>query len=523
MKTLIFFFLTFLVTMFNVIGQSVNISWIYSSGGSYNEYPGMISIKNNGQIIIVGSEESNNGDISNHIGTVGAGNVWLITLDSTGVLQSEISKGGTTTERGKYIFLKTDSSLIVGGGARSLDGDVVGLHPRTGTPNIPTDDYWLFEMNSIGGIVWQRCYGGGNEDYLGGITSTFDNGYLMTGTTLSSDGDVSCQYYDEIWVVKTDSVGNIEWTHCYGGIYGGNGVSCCQLTDSSYLITGYSEANFTNAHGASDVVVSKIDVTGNVLWTKCYGGSGLDNAAKILPSGLNFYVIANTNSIDGDVTGYMGYGDIWMFKCDSAGNILWQNCYGGSGIDWSYGGSITSDGGLIFTGYSTSNDSVFVISNHGQFDAWAAKVDSMGNLEWGKSIGGSLDEEGKDIKEIDINHYLLTGSTQSSDGDMPANNHGNKDIWIAKLEVLPTTIQSPTSLIKDLNVVCTSGKLQVTVNSMNEGLQNISISDMLGRVSYQKRILLTPGKNTFELFLSTEQGINVVTVGDARAKVVIAN
>ena len=138
----------------------------------------------------------------------------------------------------------------------------------------------------------------------------------------------------------------------------------------------------------------------------------------------------------------MGYGDIWMFKCDSAGNILWQNCYGGLGIDWSYGGSITSDGGLIFTGYSTSNDSVFVISNHGQFDAWAAKVDSMGNLEWGKSIGGSLDEEGKDIKEIDINHYLLTGSTQSSDGDMPANNHGNKDIWVAKLEVLPIITQN---------------------------------------------------------------------------------
>jgi len=523
MKTLFLFFCVILISEIDIIGQTVNISWIYSYGGSLDEYPGTVASKSNGQIIILGTEKSNNGDISNHIGTVGAGNVWLVTLDSIGVLQSEISRGGTSIEIGVYLLLKDDSSFSVGGITSSNDFDVIGNHPWIGNPSVPSSDYWLLEMNSLGGIVWQRCYGGGNEDYLGGITSTFDNGSLLIGTTLSSDGDVSCQYYDEIWVVKTDSVGNIEWTHCYGGIYGGNGVSCCQLTDSSYLITGYSEANFTNAHGASDVVVSKISVTGNVLWTKCYGGSGLDNSAKILPSGLNFYVIANTNSIDGDVTGYMGYGDIWIFKCDSAGNIIWQNCYGGSGIDWAYGGSITSDGGLVFAGYSTSNDSVFVISNHGQFDAWAAKVDSMGNLEWGKSIGGALDEEGRDIKELDINHFLITGSTQSSNGDMPTNNHGNKDIWVAKLEVLPTSTQSPSLLIKDINIVCASGKLQVTVNSMNESWQNISISDMLGRVSYQERIHLTPGKNTIELFLSTEKGINIITLGGARAKVVISN
>lgn len=522
MKSLVLSLLI-LVAEISVIGQTVNISWIYSYGGSQNEYPGMISSINNNQLLIVATEESNDGDISNHIGTVGAGNIWLITLDSLGVLLFDMSRGGTTTEIGKYLHLKNNSNLIVGGGARSLDGDVVGLHPRTGTPNIPTDDYWLFEMNATGAIIWQRCYGGGNEDYIGGITSTFDNGNLLIGSTLSSDGDVSCQYYDEIWVVKTDSVGNIEWTHCYGGIYGGNGVSCCQLTDSSYLITGSSEANFTNAHGASDVVVSKIDVTGNVLWTKCYGGSGLDNAAKIIPSGLNFYVIANTNSIDGDVTGYMSYGDIWIFKCDSAGNILWQNCYGGSGIDWALGGSITSDGGLVFTGYSTSNDSVFVISNHGQFDAWVAKVDSMGNLEWGKSVGGTLDEEGKDIKEIDINHYLVTGSTQSLDGDMPTNNHGNKDIWVAELEVFPNSIQPAKSIINNLNVVYDSGKLHITLNSVNESWQNIFIADMLGRVSNQRKIHLLPGKNSVELLLSSEQGINVITVGDARAKVVILN
>jgi len=129
----------------------------------------------------------------------------------------------------------------------------------------------------------------------------------------------------------------------------------------------------------------------------------------------------------------------------------------------------------------------------------------------------------KDIKEIDINHYLLTGSTQSSDGDMPANNHGNKDIWVAKLEVLPTSTQNTSTFIKDLNVIWSSGKLQVTINSVNESWQNISITDLLGRVSYIRKVRLLPGKNNLEVGGSFEQGIKVVTVGDARAKIVIAN
>ena len=209
MKTLFLFFCVILVSEIDIIGQTVNISWIYSYGGSLDEFPGTVASTSDGQIILLGTEKSNNGDISNHIGTVGAGNVWFVTLDSIGVLQSEISRGGTSSEIGTYLLLKDDSSFSVGGITSSNDGDVIGNHPWSGNPSVPSQDYWVLEMNSLGGIVWQRCYGGGNEDYLSGITSTFDNGSLLIGTTLSSDGDVSCQYYDEIWVVKTDSVGNI--------------------------------------------------------------------------------------------------------------------------------------------------------------------------------------------------------------------------------------------------------------------------------------------------------------------------
>lgn len=523
MKTFFLFFWALLISQIDINGQVVNISWIYSYGGSLNEYPGSIASKSDGQIILFGTEESNNGDISNHIGTVGAGNLWLLNLDSIGVLQTETSRGGTSSEFGKCLMLKNDLNFAIGGVTSSNDGDVIGNHPWSGNPSVPTQDYWVLELDSVGGILWQRCYGGGNEDELNGIIATLDNGYLLTGTTKSNDGDVSCQYFIDIWVVKTDSVGNIEWTQCYGGILEDEGISCCQLSDSSYLITGYSVTNFGNAHGASDVVVSKIDKSGNALWIKCYGGTGLDNAVKIISSELDFYVVANTNSDDGDVDGFMGYEDIWIFKGDSAGNILWQKCYGGSSIDMAYGCSATLDGGLVFTGFSISNDSVFVTGNQGHYDAWAAKIDSTGNLLWGKSIGGSLEEVGTDIIELDNNHVLITGYTKSSNGDMPTNNHGNKDIWVAKLEVLPSSTENPTALIEDLNVICSSGKLQITMNSVKESWEYISITDLLGRVSYLQKVRLLPGKNNIDVDCTFEQGIKVVTVGDAHAKIVIAN
>ena len=177
MKTFFLFFWALLISQIDINGQVVNISWIYSYGGSLNEYPGSIASKSDGQIILFGTEESNNGDISNHIGTVGAGNLWLLNLDSIGVLQTETSRGGTSSEFGKCLMLKNDLNFAIGGVTSSNDGDVIGNHPWSGNPSVPTQDYWVLELDSVGGILWQRCYGGGNEDELNGIIATLDNGY----------------------------------------------------------------------------------------------------------------------------------------------------------------------------------------------------------------------------------------------------------------------------------------------------------------------------------------------------------
>lgn len=518
------FFLFFFLFLFNfsLFSQSVNLIWGHSFGGAYDEVPGMIISDTNGQIVVVGAEESTDGDISLHFGAVNTQNVWVVFLDSLGTLQKDFSYGGSGSDRGQFVFKKNDQNMYVGGITSSIDGGVIGDHHWINDPTHPTEDYWFFQIDTFGVIQWQGCYGGSNVDEFRGCSPTFDKGYLLAGSTTSNDGDVTNFHgFEDFWFVKIDSIGTIQWSQCIGHSDMDIGVSCCQLADSSYLVSGYSESNFGNAHGGSDVVIAKLDVSGNIQWTKCFGGIGIDNSVKLLSDGLNFYSIGNTTSNNGDVSGFMGYEDIWIFKCDSSGNIIWQKCLGGSGIDVVSGASITSDGGVVFTGYSSSNDSNFVISTHGQFDIWAAKIDSSGNLEWGKSIGGSLNENGIDITELDPAHYLLTAYTESSDGDMPNNNHGLRDLWVGKLEIVPSSIQTPTVEYTDLQIEYSESEIKLSFSSKETAIELLSIVDETGRVYLHEKVNVIRGKNNFEFSLPLTPGLKIISLGVTHRKLLI--
>ena len=324
-----------------------------------------------------------------------------------------------------------------------------------------------------------------------------------------------------MWVVKTDSVGNKLWTACVGSTWGDDGFSVCELADSSVILTGYGSSHFTNYHsGGSDIEVGKFDKSGNLLWTKCYGGSGLENAVKFLSDGLNFFILGITTSSDGDVTTSLGGVDVWIVKVDSAGNKIWDRSYGGSDWDNVNGATRTSDGGIAFIGWSHSNDGVFVTSTHGGEDIWAAKIDSMGNLEWGKSIGGSLNDEGNSIAEIDAHHYVLCGYSYSSDGDMPSN-HGSKDAWIGELEVSPVNVLNTIGQPFSLNTSYDDDYLKIKLISPYEQEQRISVYDVLGRTKLNHFLELKQGHNDLQIYLPELKGVNFVKVGNSVSKIIV--
>jgi hypothetical protein len=284
--------------------------------------------------------------------------------------------GGGNWDFAQSIIQTSEGGYIQCGYAASTNGDVSGNHG--------SDDVWVVKTDSSGQIEWQRCYGGSDIDYGICIQQTLDGGYIMGGTTYSDDNDVTGNHNPyttvDAWIVKTNNVGDIEWQKCLGGTANDQAHSILVNNDGSYFITGMSAStngDVSGNHGNLDAWVVKLNTSGSILWQKCYGGSASDRGYMLIPTNDgNYCLLGEASSNNGDVSQNNGSSDIWLIKINPSGDILWQKCYGGTGSE-SSGISIleTDDWGFIFVGSTTSNDGN-VTGNHGSYDAWIVKTES---------------------------------------------------------------------------------------------------------------------------------------------------
>jgi len=174
-----------------------------------------------------------------------------------------------------------------------------------------------------------------------------------------------------------------------------------------------------------------------IEWQRSYGGNGIDGAASIeKTTDGGFILIGATNSTDQQVSGLHGSFDILVIKIDSLGNLVWQKCYGGSGLDGGEAVKATNDGGYIITGFTESNDGDVSGNHGGAGDLWIVKIDSIGQILWQKCYGGTQGESGYDIQVLPNSQgYLILGITGSNDGDVQ-NLIGSSDIWIIEIDTL---------------------------------------------------------------------------------------
>ena len=178
-----------------------------------------------------------------------------------------------------------------------------------------------------------------------------------------------------------------------------------------------------------------------VEWKKTLGGSYGDGAESIQQTDDGGYIVAGyTCSNDGDVDGNHGYCDFWVVKLDENGTIQWQKCLGGRYLDLAYSIQQTSDGGYIVVGETRSNDGD-VSGWHGGYDEngdpkpdmWIVKLDSNGNIQWQKCLGGSDYDVAESVQRTSDGGYIVAGWTSSNNGDV-SGNHGVSDFWIIKLK-----------------------------------------------------------------------------------------
>ncbi len=351
--------------------------------------------------------------------------------------------GGTGGEGGFSIETTPDGGYLVAGTTQSNDGDVSGLHVST----MNARDYWVVKLNSSGAMIWQKCYGGSDEDDAYSLALTKDNGFIIAGYTASHDGDVTGIHLPfanpDYWVIKCDSFGTIQWQKCLGGSADDLARKIINCYDGGYAVIGSSNSHDYDVTGNHNNIVcqtcydawlTKLDSAGNFQWKKCYGGTDVDDGYSILQTPDSGYVLAlSARSNDGDVIGVHGVSfDYWIVKTDSLGSIQWQKSIGGTWDEVPYDLIPTFDHGYVVIG-SANSINYDVTGNHGFDDAWIVKLDSIGNLQWEKCFGGSLFDLGTSITQLADSSYLALGYTNSNDSDVVGNHSGFSDVWLLKL------------------------------------------------------------------------------------------
>ncbi len=477
MKNIFYATFIFLLSISSLRAQDQPyIQWQKCLGGSSGDEANSIQQTTDGGFIVAGRSVSSDGDVSQ---SFGGNDVWIVKIDTAGDIIWEKSFGGSTWDEARCIQQTNNGGFIVAGHSNSNDGDVTGNHGN--------DDYWIVNLDSAGNLVWQKSFGGSGDEEAYSIQQTNDGGFIVAGWSNSNDSDVTGNHGNhDFWIIKLDSIGNLIWQKSFGGSNEDDAHSIQQTMDGGYLVTGASRSNdgdVTGNHGDDDFWVVKLDLNGGLVWQKCFGGTYVEYGHSGLQTPYGNFIIAGwTGSVDGDVSGNNGSADYWIIKLDSNGNLTWQKCLGGTDGDMANYISLTKGDGFIVTGSSISDDGD-VSENNGLHDYWVSKLDSTGNLEWQKSLGGSSQDDAYCIQQTADDGFIVAGVTHSSDGDI-SNSHGNDDYWIVKLGVhvgtqISSAIASSVSIFPNPVNETLYADLQMTFNEVR-----IKLYDMSGRIIY---------------------------------------
>jgi hypothetical protein len=244
---------------------------------------------------------------------------------------------------------------------------------------------YLIKTNALGDTLWTRNYGGTGDDEGVSVRQTQDGGYIVAGGYNYSGGAQVC-------LIKTNALGDTLWTRTYGGAGNDWGEVVQQTQDGGYILVG-----FTTSFGSGEqVYLIKTNAGGDTLWTRTYGETGDDEGWFVQQTQDTGYIVAGI---------YDNLGtnpQVYLIKTNAGGDTLWTRTYGWSGQN--YGGAVqqTSDGGYIVAGYTNSfgkGDQVYLI-----------KTNASGDTLWTRNYGGTGNDRGCSVQQTQDGGYIVAGA-----------------------------------------------------------------------------------------------------------------
>ena len=413
------------------------LDWVKNFGGSGEETAQAVITTADGGFAVLGFSNSTDGDLAGK--TTAVNDYWLLKLDADGNLQWSKTYGGSKDDRGQSLVQTSDGGFALTGYAMSSDGD--------GSANNGFHDNWVIKVDAQGILQWEKSFGFSGHDHSYDIIETADGGLFFSGfldiTSALADGytakgntSLTAHGVGEFWGTKLDAQGNVEWRSYFGGTNNDRSHAVVQANDGGFVLSGFTESNdfdIKNSRGSYDFWVVKIDSQGEMVWQNSFGGTGIEISYDIAKTNDNGYiVVGNTFSDDTDISKNNGESDVWMIKINDNGELVWEHTFGGSAFDAAQSVALSSDGGFIISGNSKST-SMDLTANAGENDIWLIKTDANGRMVWQKTFGGGGLDYGFDALETEDESIILVGESESTDF-LELQNKGLKDMLILKVK-----------------------------------------------------------------------------------------
>lgn len=349
------------------------LEWQKTYGGSNDDRAADIIETKNGEFAILGYSTSKDSDVSSNAGSQ---DFWFIKLSSSGNLISEKSFGYLGLDYGTTLLETKDNGFLITG--------VLDVTASNGQGNAKTNaikhaggDYWAIKIDKVGNLLWSKYFGGSFTDTPLGIVETNDNNFIIVGSSDSNDFNISDNKgtYD-FWVVKISNFGNLIWEKSFGGSEIDEARAITTTNDGNFLIVGDTRSkdkNVSKNNGAADIWILKISTDGNLIWEKTIGATNFDVARAITKTQDNDFVIAGSSrSLDNGFEN-KGQNDALIIKINNDGELLWQQTFGGSKIDFLYDITVLKNSSIIAVGESSSFDKD-IPENKGFTDALIIKL-----------------------------------------------------------------------------------------------------------------------------------------------------
>jgi hypothetical protein len=368
-------------------------------------------------------------------------------------------------------------------------------------------DIFLIKTDASGNIQWAKTYGVTDDDLAYSVQQTSDGGYIVAGRTWSFGTDDW-----DIFLIKTDANGNVQWAKTYGGTDYDWAYFVQQTSDDGYIVAGG-----TRSFGVDsvDIFLIKTDANGNVMWAKTYGITDDDLAYSVQQTSDGGYIVAGWTISFG-----AGSWNIFLIKTDANGNIIWAKTYGGISGYGAFSVQQTSDGGYIVAGLTASFGA-------GWEDIFLIKTDANGNVQWAKTYGGIDLDWAYSVQQTSDGGYILAGRTVSFGA-------GGSDIFLIKTDangnigscsivrsVIPTvntvspTVTTPSPSVSSVSPTVYSVSPTVTSPALSVSAPcPLSISEFCQIVSG----LITPYKGGIKVRGSGEFEVKVYNVSGGVVK-----